>query len=86
MTEVCLFVCLSQVWGFVCLGVRLSWVYGLVRFPSMAWANCPLRLCDQGLAGRGPRQSFRARIVMRGAQTVTRQFGNRQYLIRYWAA
>ena len=46
----------------------------------MAGANCPLRLCDQGVTGRGPHPSFRARIVMRGAQTATRRFGNRQYL------
>ena len=32
----------------------MSWVQGLIRFPSMAEANCPLRLCDQGVTDRGP--------------------------------
>ena len=41
----------------------------------MAGANCPLRLCDQGVTGRGPHPSFRARIMMREAQTATRRFG-----------
>jgi len=31
----------------------------------MAGANCPLRLCDQGVTGMGPHPSFRARIMMR---------------------
>ena len=38
----------------------------------MAGANCPLRLCDQGVTGRGPHPSFRA---------ATRRCGDRQYLI-----
>ena len=41
----------------------------------MAEANCPLRLCDQSVTGRGPHPSFRARIMMREAQTATRRFG-----------
>ena len=61
---------------FSWLVVRLLQVKGLIRFPSVAGANRPLRLCDQGMTGRGPHPSFRARIVMRGAQTAARRFGD----------
>jgi hypothetical protein len=39
----------------------------------MAGANCPLRLCDQGVAGRGPHPSFRARITDENVENVSKE-------------
>ena len=52
-----------------------------MSFPNMAGANCPLRLCDQGVTGRDPHPSFRARIVVRGAQTATRRLVTGSYCL-----
>jgi hypothetical protein len=42
----------------------------------MAGANCPLRLCDQGVTGGGPHPSFRARVeVIKSVVVENRKYG-----------